>query len=259
MKLALFGRPVSHSRSPAIHQAALAAVGIAGTYETRDVDEEGLAVGIAELAAGVLHGANVTMPHKRRAALWTDRVDLLVQRLGAANTLVHGPDGVVAHNTDVAGITAAAAGMAEGPVLVLGAGGAAAAALLALGDRPMAISARATSQAGWLVARIGVEASVVEWDQPWAPAMVVNATPLGMHGEHLPEIRMDRATGLLDLAYGAQATPATVMARELGLPAADGLDMLVAQAAESFRLWTGHRPPLQIMRAAAGGQSSQGA
>jgi shikimate dehydrogenase len=83
-------------------------------------------------------------------------------------------------------------------------------------------------------------------------AVVVNATPVGMRGEALPTDLVAASSGLFDMAYGSGPTPAVRLARELGLPVADGPDMLLAQAAASFAIWTGVDPPLDEMRAALG-------
>jgi len=252
VRLVLLGDPVGHSRSPAIHRAALAAAGIEGRYEARRVDEAGVYRACAEVRAGDLAGANVTMPHKRAAA---DRLAPEAARCGAVNTLVPTGGEAVGHNTDVGGLRLARdwAGIpAEGPVLVLGAGGAAAAALLAFAGLPLAISARRAGAAGALAAAVGVEAREVPWGVPVPGAVVVNATPLGMGGEPLPPgVVEEAAGGLIDLPYGAGSTPAAAEARGLGWPTADGLEVLVAQAALAFRLWTGREAPLDVMRRAA--------
>jgi len=92
---------------------------------------------------------------------------------------------------------------------------------------------------------------VLPWGTGWAGAVVVNATPLGMEGESLPGGILDGAVGLIDMAYGAEPTPAVEHARRRGIPVADGLDVLVAQAAISFTWWTGVPAPIEVMRAAA--------
>lgn len=259
MRLVLLGDPVAHSRSPAIHQAALAATGLSGSYEVRRVSHRGLPDAVADLREGRIDGANITMPHKAAAAVAADLTDGLVDATGAANTLRRGggPDApiVEATNTDVAGLTAAAdaAGLPrEAPVLVLGSGGAAAAAMLAFGDRPVILSARRPEAAGELALRMGAPVPSCRWGEAVDGVVVVNATPLGMCGESLPGNLLETAAGLIDLAYGGRATPAMQRARHLGIPAAGGLDVLVAQAAISFFWWTGVPAPIDVMRRAAG-------
>lgn len=255
MRLVLLGDPVAHSRSPAIHRAALAAVGLTGSYEARRVDRAGFLVAVDELRRGEVDGANVTMPHKRLAHRIADRLDADAARAGAVNTFVVDEGTVVGHNTDVVGIRRAwrCRGLPDdAPVLLLGAGGAAAAAAVALEGRRVTVAARRGDRARELVRRLGLDHRVGDWARPLPGAVVVNATPIGMHGEALPDGLLDEASGLFDMAYGSRPTPAVDAARHRGLPTVDGLDMLVAQAEASFALWTGVEPPSEVMRAAAG-------
>lgn len=248
MRLCLLGDPVAHSRSPAIHAAALAAVGIAGSYEARRVDGAGLAAAIAELRAGSLDGANVTMPHKTPAHRACEALDDDAARAGAVNTLAVRDGRLQGWNTDVAGMRDLLAALPSAPVLVLGAGGAAAAAIVAASGS-VRVSARSPQRTAALAGVTGAEPH--PWGEPWPGAVVVNATPLGMHGEDLPSGVLRGAAGLLDLAYGPQETPAVRRARADGLPCADGVEALVAQAAVSFTLWTGVPAPRPVMVAAA--------
>jgi len=254
VRLVLLGDPVAHSRSPAIQRAALAAAGVLGTYEARRVDAAGVYRACAEIRAGTLRGANVTMPHKRVAAAAADRLAPAAARCRAVNTLVGEEGEVVGHNTDVGGLLAAweRAGMPpEAPVLVLGGGGAAAAALVALAGARPAVATRRPGAGQALAEALGVPATGIPWGEPLAGAVVVNATPLGMQGEGLPPGVIEAAGGLIDLPYGTEPTPAVALARRRGLPVADGLDLLVAQAALSFELWAARPAPLAVMEAAA--------
>jgi len=254
VRLVLLGDPVAHSRSPAIQRAALAAAGIPGSYEARRVDARGVYLAAAEIRAGDLRGANVTMPHKQVAAAAADRLSAAAARCGAVNTLVGEEGEVVGHNTDVPGLLAAGerAGIRRGlPVLVLGGGGAAAAALVALAGGGVSIATRRPGAGEALAATLGVAATGVPWGRPQPGYVVVNATPLGMEGEPLPPGVVEEAAGLIDLPYGREPTPAVLLARARGLPVADGLDHLVAQAALSFELWAGVPAPLGAMEAAA--------
>jgi len=247
VRLVVLGDPVVHSRSPAIHTAALAAFGIDGSYRARRVDEHGLLAALGEMREGRLDGANVTMPHKAAAAAAADIVDGLVAATGAANTLRRSASlagTIEATNTDVAGLCSVAvtAGMPAGaPILLLGGGGAASAARVAFGDRELRISVRTDT---------GTSATV-PWGEGWPGAVLVNATPVGMNGEALPPGAMAGAVGLIDMAYGSGPTPACGDAVRRGIPVADGLDVLVAQAAESFTWWTGLEAPRDIMLGAA--------
>jgi shikimate dehydrogenase len=259
VRLVLLGDPVGHSRSPAIHQAALAAAGIEGRYEALRVDAAGVYRACAEMRAGGLDGANVTMPHKRTAAAAADRLAPEAARCGAVNTLIADGGEVVGHNTDVGGLRLARDWgriPAGAPVLVLGAGGAAAAALVAFAGGSLAVATRRPGAGRALAAALGIPAREVPWGQPVAGAVVANGTPLGMHGEPLPEGLVEAAAGLIDMPYGAEPTPAVAAAQRLGVPAADGLDLLVAQAALSFGLWTGVEADVGAMRRAAGARTA---
>lgn len=253
MQLALLGNRVGHSLSPAMHNAALLAHEIPGRYVARDVDESGMRQAVHEIRDGLLHGANVTMPHKQIAATLSDRAAPEVERAGAANTLVRLQGEVVAHNTDIAGIVDAwrwNSLASEGAVLILGAGGAAAAALLALERRELYVSARRRQAAVALIARLGVTAEVIEWGEGVAGATLVNATALGMSGEPLPDPVLETCSGFFEMPYAAGETRAERVVRSRGMPVSTGTDMLLAQAAHSFRLWTGRPAPTDVMRRA---------
>jgi shikimate dehydrogenase len=237
-----------------MHRAALAYVGLEGDYVTRDVDESGFLCGVAEIRSGSLDGANVTMPLKLRAHEMSDVVSDRAARVGAVNTLSIESGKLTGHNTDVEGVSYAFE-MADlpttGPVVVLGAGGAAAAAQVALVDRELYVVARRPEQAESVVERLGSEAGVIPWGDPVPAGVVVNATSLGMRGELLPEYILDSATGLLDMAYGEAPTRSVAALRSRGLPVADGLDMLVGQAVGCFRIWTGEDVAPVVFRNAA--------
>ncbi|MDH3469791.1 MAG: hypothetical protein OEM94_00585 [Acidimicrobiia bacterium] len=256
MKLALLGDPVDHSRSPAMHQAAMTELGIEGTYEARAVDRQGLEKAFEDLRSGALDGANVTMPHKMAAARLCDELAEESALTGVANTLIGGVR-VVGALTDVHGIVAAgaAAGVdTDQPVLILGSGGAAAAALLAMRGRPVRVAARHPQHGGELLERLDAPGEIAPWGIPWLGAVVVNATPLGMNGESLPDGVVEAASGFIDLTYGASPTPAVELARSLDIPTADGLSVLAHQGAKSLELWTGLEAPIELMESVARGQ-----
>ncbi len=248
----VLGNPISHSRSPAIHNAALEALGLSGSYEARQVDEAGMQRAFAELRAGELTGFNVTMPHKGLAARLCDRLDPAAARAQSVNTVLLRDGEVYGYSTDIDGIADVWNGLpASGPVLVLGAGGAAAAACIALEQRPLYLSSRHLGRGQDLGVRIGIDLGEVRWGVPVVGAVVVNCTPLGMAGEELPGPVLELASGLLDMAYGPRPTPALATIEAAGYPAVGGLDLLVAQAARSFALWTGRPAPVEAMRRAA--------
>lgn len=239
LRLALLGDPIGHSLSPVIHCAALQSAGIPGRYESRRVDRDGVVEAIAGLRAGHLDGVNVTMPHKPLAAELCDQLSEDAARAGSANTLFVREGRIHGESTDVTAARSLLESLPAAPIHLLGAGGASAAALLASEGRDIRVAARRTAAAQVMVDSLAVDASVIEWGTPVPDAIVINATPLGMKGERLPSGVVDRASGLLDMAYAPAATPAVQEARESGIPCLDGRQMLVAQAAESFQIWSG--------------------
>jgi shikimate dehydrogenase len=251
--LVLLGDPVDHSLSPVIQQAALEAAGLAGTYRAMRVDADGFRRACADLRAGRWRGANITMPHKRLAAAETDERSIGAERSGSVNTIVVKGSRLVGHSTDIDAIRRVwrESGLPiDAPVLVLGAGGAAAAALIALDAHDLFASSRRREAAQRLSAVVDIDVRTVPWARAVAGAVVVNATPLGMGGEALPAGVVEESAGLLDMAYSLLPTPAVRAARRAGLPHASGIDVLLAQAIGSFTLWTGLPAPAVQMRLA---------
>jgi len=254
IRLALLGDPVGHSRSPAIHRAALASLGLSGSYEARRSGQAGLLAAIEELKSGALDGINVTMPLKAMAAEAADRLTDLAARSGSVNTLRARDGQAEGHSTDAAAMKAVLQGTrfdGMAPILVLGAGGAAAAVLTAIEGRSVYLGARRDRAAQVLASSAGYEVVVVPFEEPVPGAIVVNATPIGMNGELLPPGMVEGASGLVDLAYGRADPPSTVLARAIGLPVVDGIEFLALQAFESFSWWTGLEAPLEVMLEAA--------
>lgn len=253
LRLAVFGDPVAQSWSPVIQEAGLHAVGIRGTYRAIQVDRAGFLQGCDDVREGRLDGANVTMPYKRLAAEKVDRLTSDAERAGSVNTLVREGGRLVGYSTDVEAIRQVwrQTGLAgDAPVLVLGAGGAAAAALVALEEHERWVSARRAAAAVALSTEIGPAIRTVEWGRAVPGAVVVNATPLGMRGEELPRAVVEAAIGLFDMVYAPIPTPACRRAHAAGIPVAEGSEMLLAQAMLSFTLWTGVPAPAAAMRAA---------
>ncbi|HUG84821.1 MAG TPA: hypothetical protein VMM13_09665, partial [Euzebya sp.] len=206
------------------------------------------------VAVGFL-GANVTIPHKvpalARAQVATEEATFI----GAANTLYWDAQGrLAADNTDAAGLVVVLrddCGVTAGEaVLLFGAGGAARAAAVALGRLGAAVRVRArNAMAAAAVARLARRAGGVA-PGPHQPRVVVNATPLGRHGERLPEALMQQGDGqvALDLNYGP-TSPFLTEAAARGAVAVDGMPMLIGQAEAAFARWTGHPPPPGVMAA----------
>jgi shikimate dehydrogenase len=244
VRLVLLGDPVAHSRSPAMHTAALGHLGIDGTYQARRVDAAGMRTAIQQIRAGEIDGANVTMPHKSLAAELCDTLAVEAALARAANTLALRDGLLTGWNTDAIAFRTLLDHLPGDPVLVIGAGGAAAAVAAGVAGRSIEFMARRPAAAAHL-------GRPVAWGTVRPGALVVNATPLGMHGESLPRGVVESASGLVDLAYGREPTPACTLARMAGLPCVDGIQFLVAQAAESFAIWTGRRAPRDVMEQAA--------
>lgn len=252
LHLVLLGDPVDHSLSPVIHKAALEATGLRGTYTAHRVDEAGVRAAFAELRSGRLDGLNITMPHKALAAQLCDHLEPDALRAGSVNTAYRANGGGVRGiSTDIDGIRDVWVALpSSGPVLILGAGGAAAAACIALADHPLYAAARLGGTTADMARKVGVDLGEVRWGVPVLDAVVVNCTPLGMRGESLPDDVLALAGGILDMAYGPDTTPAVGSVASRGKPTVSGLDLLVAQAARSFSVWTGLPAPLAAMRTA---------
>ena len=260
----LLGQPVEHSLSPAMHNAAFRALGLAHTYETLDVTAAELPAVVQRIRTGDVLGANVTVPHKEAVMALVDTWDGPTAEIGAANTLSRTADGqrVLASNTDAVGFAYATRALAvDGArVMLLGAGGAARAILVALLVRGahVTITNRSPERARTLVRAIPhpVERAprVVEWADRTGLAdvdIVINATSLGLHGEDpLDGAPLRRGLTIVDLIPTAVATPLVKRARAAGLDVVDGLPMLLQQAASSFKIWTGQDAPVDVMRAA---------
>ncbi len=247
------GWPVSHSRSPLLHNHWLAQHGLDGAYVPLPVRPEDFALAMAGLRAAGFAGLNVTVPHKEAAFALCDTVEDSARQAGAVNTLVFAAEGVRGLNTDGAGFLAnlAAHGVAGvGPALLLGAGGAAraiAAALLSVGAE-VSIANRSPERARALQAHLpGLR--VVDWarrDEALADhAMLVNTTSLGMIGQPALELSLDRAPpGLVvaDIVYVPLETALLAGARARGLRPVPGLGMLLHQAVPGFAAWFGITP-----------------
>lgn len=265
------GHPVSHSLSPAMQGAAFRACGIDACYHAFDVTAEGLEAALAGALALGLRGLNVTVPHKRAALALASSADDGARFAGAANTLVPEARGWRAHNTDVEGLLLALRrDLAFEPrgrrCLVLGAGGAARAAVVALGGagaQEIRVANRNGGRAEKLVAELGPRLAATALaavplhrtpEQLHACDLVVSATPLGLDPQGRwpwPVERMPRGVLVYDMAYrpGGE-TPLVRQARDAGLAAASGLSMLLCQGALAFQLWTGRDAPWDAMQEA---------
>jgi shikimate dehydrogenase len=260
----VIGWPVQHSLSPAIHNAAFAALGLDWVYVALPVAPNDVVGALLGLRALGFAGANVTMPHKSEIARLVDERSEDAARLGAVNTVVIGEQTIGGHNTDAPGFARflrddAGFDPAGRTALLYGAGGAARACALALARASLGrlvVAGRDATKAAGLrdaIHDLPTELVVVSFeDAAKHPAdLVVNATPLGANGEDLPLPALHPETLVVDLLYDPAITPLQTAAREAGATAFGGLGLLLEQAGLSFELWTGQVAPLEVMSAAA--------
>jgi shikimate dehydrogenase len=281
-RLGVLGWPVAHSRSPAIHNAAFAALGMHDwRYQRLPVPPQLLADTVRALARSGFRGANVTIPHKQAALALADQASTAASAIGAANTLTLAADGTIgADNTDAPGLIEALGRSPRGlRALVLGAGGSARAAAWALreaGASDVLVWNRTAVRAQALARDLDVRAVAA----PVSADLLINCTPVGLKGPagsgaQRPAGSLDAALqrsatdadalnqlGLtfdqvgeyayvVDMVYRAGPTPLLAAARAHHARTLDGLEILIAQGALSFKLWTGTAAPLEVMRAAA--------
>ncbi|GAB4206308.1 MAG: shikimate dehydrogenase [Roseiflexaceae bacterium] len=267
----LIGDPVAHSRSPAIHNAAFAHLGIDARYELWHTPAAELEARVATLRNPDVLGANVTLPHKRAVIPLLDRIDPQAELIGAVNTIVRAPDGTLTGlNTDAPAFLAALREdldyAPEGQtVVILGASGAAraaAAALLEAGAGGLVLVNRTLERAEELLGDLLAASErdplllALTPDDPdlaellGSASLLVNATSLGWHGDEtpLPAGQIPAGALVYDMVYRPTRLLRDAVAR--GARTADGLGMLVRQAALAFEQWTGQPAPLDVMRAA---------
>jgi len=261
-RLVLLGHPVEHSLSPVFQNAALRAAGIPLDYTACDVAPAELTAAVARLRTERAAG-NVTVPHKERMAGLCDRLTAVARRAGAVNTFwtesANDATALVGDNTDVAGASAAlTALLGDQPrgarVVLIGAGGAAAAVLCAFEQWPgntVLVRNRHAERAVALVARFRHVAQCSDDARDLEDAdIVINATSLGLHAtDPLPcdPARLRDGVRVFDLVYRPGGTAWVQAARARGLEAADGIHMLVEQGAAAFERWFGITPDRGVM------------
>ncbi len=253
------GWPVSHSRSPRLHNFWLRAYGIDGAYlplAIRPIDFE---VAVRALPKLGFAGCNVTMPHKEMAMKAVDRVDAAARRIGALNTIVVAEDGSLdGSNTDAFGFLQALyegapkLNVARGRAVLIGAGGAAkaiAVALLDAGVPELVVLNRTETRAGALAEALGGGITVGAWKERAAylaeANLLVNSTTQGMHGQPALDLVLDDLASeavVMDAVYTPLITPLLSAARERGNTIVDGLGMLLHQARPGFAAWFGRQP-----------------
>jgi shikimate dehydrogenase len=255
----VMGWPVAHSRSPLIHNYWLEQHGLMGRYVQLAVQPEQLPLALQGLAALGFKGCNVTIPHKVQALSLVHVLDANAKRVGAVNTIVVKPDGsLMGINTDGFGyiqslLDAQPDWRADaGPVVVLGAGGAARAVVLALADHgapEIRLVNRSFDKAQAMASEFGAPVKAVPWDQRHAAldgaALLVNTTSQGMHGH--PPLDIDLSALPIhalvsDIIYVPVDTPLLLAAKARGNPTVGGLGMLLNQARPAFEAWFGVMP-----------------
>ncbi len=272
-KAGVIGYPLGHSLSPVIFQAAFDAAGIDAQYEKWETEPEQLEGRLNALRGDGYFGANVTIPHKEAVVPYLDQLDETAQLLGAVNTIVTADGQLTGYNTDVPGFERAlredAAFDPKGKrIAILGAGGAARAVALVLvrgGASYVMLTGRTPKRLDKVVVdlrKVEATGTTITWTHwgdgvfmTFLPAcdLLVNCTPVGTKtsdsdGKSPLDAQWLPASGaVFDLLYNPPETPLLRAAREHGLKTVSGLGMLVYQAAESFRLWTGQDAPVDRM------------
>lgn len=274
-RVGIIGWPVAHSVSPAMHNAAFDALGMNWRYELLPTPPNAVEARIAELRAPEFAGANVTIPHKQAVIPYLDHVRDAAAVIGAVNTIVATGGVLTGYNTDIAGLQWALEQHRVEPdgwhVVVLGAGGAARAALYALhalGATSISVFNRTLEHAESLVGDL--RSHLINTDLEAAPLadvsrlqvalrrtnLLINATSVGMHpnvdASPLPKgVVLPAHLVVFDMVYNPQETRLLQQARQGGAQIVRGLDMLIGQGVEAFKLWTGRTPPVGVMQEAA--------
>lgn len=278
-QVALLGWPVGHSVSPAMHNAAFAAAGIAARYQALAVPGEQLATVVGNLRGSEWVGANVTIPHKQAVMPYLDEIGPWARMMEAVNTITNRQGRLLGSNTDWAGFLLHLRAQGLDPAglrtVVLGAGGAARAVAVALamaGARELTVLNRTAARVDPVLAvareaagRKGTPLTVARGPLEGREArrllanagLVVNCTPLGMHpddsGSPLADTLgvLSAGTWVYDTVYRPSETRLMREARSRGLRAVGGLGMLVYQGALSWNFWFGRRGPVDVMWRAA--------
>lgn len=267
----LTGNPVDHSLSPVMHNAAFQALGMDAAYELWPATLDELPGVVARIRQPDFLGANVTVPYKLAAYDLVDDVSETARTIGAVNTIIPLDGRLIGDNTDAYGFATSvreSATVPDGAGLVLGAGGASSAVLVAMagmGIAPIYLANRTVQRAHDLAAALAIPSiqvislAAIADDLPDV-GLVVNATAVGWHDDATPIssssfARLPRDAVAVDLTY--RETAFLKAARQSGLVAIDGLGMLIHQGARSFSLWTGVDAPVEVMRAAVAAEQKR--
>ncbi|MBW2027815.1 MAG: shikimate dehydrogenase [Deltaproteobacteria bacterium] len=251
------GYPLSHTLGPAMHNAAFSAAGLNAIYlafETLDI--EGCIKGIRALD---IKGMSITIPYKTSVVPLIDEVDELAGKIGAVNTIINREGHLVGYNTDAVGAIRALEEATTLPgkrCLMIGAGGAARAIGFALGERevPLTIANRSKDRGEKLASDLGCQFIPLGDLTRIEAEILIQTTPLGMAPQAekspIPSGLLERETLVMDAIYNPIHTRLLKDARERGCPTINGVEMFLYQGAEQFELWTGVKPPYDIMREA---------
>ncbi|MHB1486780.1 MAG: shikimate dehydrogenase [Acidimicrobiales bacterium] len=257
----VIGEPVRHSLSPAIHNAAFATTGLDWVFVAFPVPASALGAAVAGVRALGIRGLSVTMPHKNAIIDKLDRLSPTAARLDAVNTVVSRGGDLVGDNTDGGGFVDWIRGECQFEpggkrCVVLGAGGAARAVVLALaeaGAAQVTVLNRTLERGGQAAQLAGSAGRVGTGDDVAGADLVINATPLGMTGANRDvgwgvEIgALGKGQLVVDLVYDPRETLLIRTARRQGARAYNGVGMLIHQAARAFELWTGEQAPIEAM------------
>jgi 3-dehydroquinate dehydratase/shikimate dehydrogenase len=255
----IVGKPVHHSASPAMHNAAFDALSLDMVYIPFEVDD--LGEFFDAIGGERVRGLSVTLPHKVAVMNLIDEIDEAARKIGAVNTIVVKDGRLCGYNTDAAGAMEPLEKICDlkrESCAVLGAGGAARAVVCGLAQRGAAVTvfARDTEKARSLTASFGARVLPLSEFAESGATIVIHTTPVGMRGHSegislVPRSSLGNRLIAYDLVYNPLDTRFLRDAREEGCRVVTGLDMLVAQAALQFRLWTGRDAPVGLMRQAA--------
>jgi shikimate dehydrogenase len=261
---AVLGSPIAHSASPAMHNAAFAALGLNWRYLAFEVDPKNLRAAIAGAKAMNVAGLNLTVPHKLLAMEMVDALDESAKKWGAVNTILFNEKGATGFNTDADAIVAAIRNDLKmeprgAKVLLLGAGGAGRTAALKLASEEVGelfLVNRTQNKAEEIAAEIQKQFPPVEVSTAYpksAVDLVLNATSLGLKpadGSPLDEkqFSLKQTRAVYDMIYRPAETPLLKSAKAAGCQTANGLGMLLHQGAKAFEIWTGRTAPLEVMR-----------
>lgn len=267
----VIGHPVSHSVSPAMHNAVFAEMGLSHRYDKFDVAPNDLKKALDRFEADGFLGLNVTIPHKLAVREHLTDISKEAQLIGAVNTILFDEDGRQGHNTDgfgaVAALREAGLELHDRNILVLGAGGAgrAIATQCLLEKACVAITDVDERKAYALAVELsdkteGIACAIESNPETLKPIIartdiLINATPVGMHPDvdaaPLPLDLLHDDLAVMDVIYNPRETKLLAAARELDCTAVEGIGMLVHQGAESLNVWLDVDPPVDVMRKAA--------